>query len=61
MGWIDGAPKTLTAAIHAPVGRNVGLGFSVIADKIGPVKEQNVYADFSYTLQTSDEGKLALV
>ncbi len=60
--WINlpGAPETLTAVIHAPIGRNVGLGVSVIADKIGPVKEQNVYADFSYTIQTSDEGRLAL-
>lgn len=59
--WVglQGAPRTLTAAIHAPVGRNVGLGFSVIADEIGPVKEQNVYADFSYTMETSDEGRLA--
>ena len=60
--WVNlpGSPETITAAIHAPVGRNVGLGFSVISDKIGPVKEQNAYADFSYTLQTSDEGRLAL-
>jgi len=60
--WVNlpGSPETITAVIHAPVGRNVGLGFSVIADKIGPVKEQNAYADFSYTLQTSDEGRLAL-
>ncbi|WP_372745630.1 type IX secretion system membrane protein PorP/SprF [Lutibacter sp.] len=56
---IDGAPKTLTASINAPVGRNVGLGFSVIADKIGPVKEQNVYADFSYNLQVGDYSNLA--
>lgn len=59
--WVGltGAPKTMTAAIHAPVGRNVGLGFSAIADEIGPVKEQNVFVDFSYTLETSDEGRLA--
>jgi type IX secretion system PorP/SprF family membrane protein len=59
--WVDlaGAPKTMTAAIHAPVGRNVGLGFSIIADEIGPVKEQNVFADFSYTLEMNDEARLA--
>lgn len=56
---IDGAPKTITASIHSPIKKNVGLGFSVIADKIGPVKEQNVFADFSYTLQTSDNSNLA--
>jgi len=56
---IDGAPKTLTMAVHAPVGEKVGLGLSIIADKIGPVTEQNIYADFSYTINTSAEGKLA--
>lgn len=59
--WVDlaGAPKTMTAAIHAPVGRMVGLGFSIIADEIGPVKEQNVFVDFSYTLDLSRDEKLA--
>ena len=56
---IDGAPKTATFDVHAPVGRKVGAGFSVIADEIGPVKEQNIYADVSYTLTTSEEGRLA--
>ena len=56
---IDGAPKTLTLAAHAPVGEKIGAGISIIADKIGPVQEQNVYADFSYTINTSNDGKLA--
>ncbi len=56
---IEGAPRTLTASIHAPIKRNVGLGFSVITDEIGPVKEQNIFADFSYTLQTSNNSSLA--
>jgi len=59
--WVglDGSPETATLAIHAPVGKNLALGFSVIADEIGPVKEQNIYADISYTLTTSEEGRLA--
>ena len=59
--WVglDGAPQTATLSINGPVGKNVGLGFSVIHDEIGPVKEDNVYGDFSYTLTTSEEGKLA--
>ena len=56
---IDGAPKTLTFGMHSPVGKNVGLGLSVIADKIGPVEEQNVYGDFSYTLKVGEGKKLA--
>ncbi len=56
----DGAPKTVTFFGHAPVGRNVGLGLSVISDEIGPVRETNVYADFSYTLRLGGVHKLAL-
>ena len=59
--WVgfEGAPKTVTASINAPVGNNVGLGFTAIADEIGPVKEQNIFADFSYTIHTSEIGRLA--
>lgn len=59
--WVglDGSPETATFAIHAPVGKNLGMGFSVISDEIGPVREQNIYADFSYTVTTSEEGRLA--
>lgn len=56
---VDGAPKTVTLSMHSPVGKAVGLGLSVIHDEIGPVKEDNIYADFSYTVNTSDEGRLA--
>lgn len=56
---IEDAPTTGTFFIHSPVGRNVGLGISVVSDKIGPVEENNVYADFSYTLNLGGEHKLA--
>ncbi|MBL4939542.1 MAG: type IX secretion system membrane protein PorP/SprF [Lutibacter sp.] len=56
---IEGAPQTLTLSLHSPIANQVGLGFSVIHDEIGPVKEDNVYADFSYTVNTSMEGRLA--
>ena len=56
---IDGGPKTFTFDAHAPLGKKVGMGISVISDEIGPAKEQNIYADFSYTLTMSEKGKLA--
>jgi type IX secretion system PorP/SprF family membrane protein len=56
---VNGGPKTMTFDAHAPVGKKVGMGLSVIADEIGPAKEQNIYADFSYTITTSDQGRLA--
>lgn len=56
----EGAPKTGTFFGHSPIGKSVGLGISIISDEIGPVKETNAYADFSYTLKLSGTHKLAL-
>jgi len=56
---VDGGPQTMTFDAHAPLGKKVGMGLSMISDEIGPAKEQNIYADFSYTLTTSSEGRLA--
>lgn len=59
--WVDieGAPATFSLAGSMPVGKNVGVGLSVISDKIGPVEENNVYGDFSYTLNLGGEHRLA--
>ncbi len=60
--WVglDGAPKTQTFNIHSPIGyRGVGLGLSIVNDKIGPTVETNFDIDFSYTLYTSTEGRLS--
>ena len=60
--WIEiqDAPTTFSLSGSAPVGKNVGLGLSVISDKIGPVEENNIYGDFSYTLNLGGENRLAL-
>lgn len=59
--WIsvDGAPQTVTLSAHSPLGNNLGGGLSIIHDEIGPVKEDNVFVDFSYTINTSETGRLA--
>ena len=56
---IEDAPSTFSLAGSLPVGKNVGVGLSVISDKIGPVQENNVYGDFSYTLNLGGEHRLA--
>jgi type IX secretion system PorP/SprF family membrane protein len=56
---IEDAPTTFTLSGSSPVGKNVGLGLSIISDKIGPVEENNIYGDFSYTLNLGGEHKLA--
>lgn len=60
--WVEleDAPTTFTLSGSSPVGKNVGVGLSVISDQIGPVAEKNVYGDFSYTLNLGGEHRLAL-
>ncbi|WP_036153763.1 PorP/SprF family type IX secretion system membrane protein [Maribacter forsetii] len=61
--WVglDGAPKTQTLNIHSPISRKVGLGLSIVNDEIGNGTNQDTYFDavFSYTVPTSEEGKLS--
>lgn len=57
---LDGAPETQTLNVHTPMGyRGVGLGLSIVNDKIGPTSETYFDVDFSYTIQTSWEGRLS--
>ncbi len=55
----EGAPQTFTFSAHSPIGDKTGLGLSAISDEAGPVKETNVYADFSYTIAFGGDHKLA--
>ena len=59
--WVglDGAPTSNTFSINAPLGSNVGGGFSVVNDKLGPTVENQISADLSYTIQASDTYKLS--
>ncbi|WP_264538184.1 type IX secretion system membrane protein PorP/SprF [Flavobacterium sp. N1736] len=59
--WVglDGAPETSSFSVNTPVGNNVGLGVSLVNDKIGPTNENNISADFSYSIQTSATAKLS--
>ena len=60
--WIglDGAPQTSAFSIHSPIKfSNVGLGFSVINEGVGPTNDATLSGDFSYTIPTSERLKLA--
>jgi len=60
--WVgfDGAPITQTLTVHSPVGsEQVGLGASIVQDKIGPTKSTSVFADFSYRIRLSQKSKLS--
>lgn len=60
--WVklDDAPETQTLSFATPVNENIGLGFSVINDKISVLKETDLYIDFSYKLQVSEKNDLYL-
>src|SRR3970040_2591970 len=60
--WVglDGAPVTNAFSLNTPLnGSNLGLGVSVINDKIGPIHENTISADVSYTVPTSETVKLS--
>lgn len=57
---IDGAPTTQAFTIHSPLrNENIGLGLSVVNDKLGPSSELYFDANFSYTIALSQQTKLA--
>jgi len=60
--WVDfkGAPMTQTLTLHSPLkNEHIGLGLSVMNDKIGPTNNTSVLADFAYILQLTEKSKLS--
>ena len=58
---IKGAPKTQSFFMHAPAFYNrIGWGASVIHDRIGPIQQTFVYADFAYRISLSEKTTLAM-
>lgn len=60
--WVglDGAPVTNAVSVNTPLnGSRLGLGISIINDKIGPIHENTISADMSYTVPTSETVKLS--
>ena len=63
--WVGfkGAPFTQTLSVHSPVLNNkLGLGLTLVNDRIGPTNNTSVFADFAYRipLGKSKKAKLAL-
>jgi type IX secretion system PorP/SprF family membrane protein len=56
---IEGAPSTNNFSINSPIGRNVGLGLTVVNDKIGPADENNFAVDFAYRFNISENYQLS--
>jgi type IX secretion system PorP/SprF family membrane protein len=60
--WVSfpGAPVTQTLSINTPIlNYKIGLGLSILNDKIGPSNITSVYFDFSYRIKLGPKAKLA--
>lgn len=55
---VKGAPETQSFIFGTPVGRNIGLGVSVISDKTFIEKQTSIALDFSYHLKLNDSHDL---
>ncbi len=61
--WVGfiGAPSTQTFTANSPIAnKNIGLGFSVIYDKLGPTRQTGTYLDYSFQIKITKNSKLSL-
>ena len=56
---IKGAPQTQSLSVESPIGNNLGLGISLVQDKLGPSRETYLDANLSYTIRLNDESQLS--
>jgi type IX secretion system PorP/SprF family membrane protein len=57
---VEDAPETQTVSYGTPVGKNLGMGFTVVNDKTFIEKETYVGADFSYKIKMDEATDLYL-
>nr|WP_294782415.1 type IX secretion system membrane protein PorP/SprF [uncultured Flavobacterium sp.] len=60
--WIglEGAPQTGAFSVNTPLNNtNLGLGVSLVSDKIGPTNENTLSVDLSYNIETGPFSKIS--
>ena len=60
--WVGfpGAPLTQTITMHSPLrNEHIGVGLSILNDKIGPTNNTSVFADYAYIIKLTEKSKLA--
>ncbi len=60
--WVglDGAPTSQTLSFNTPLrNKKMGVGLSVVNDRIGPINQTFIYADYSYTVKLTEKMKLS--
>ena len=51
---VEGAPKTQTFSIHAPVKmKKIGVGIIARNERIGVTKQTNIFLDYAYRIKLS--------
>jgi len=61
--WVgmEGAPKTQTASINAPLlNRKLGVGLNIMNESIGVTKQFAVYGNYAYRIRVGETGALAM-
>lgn len=56
---IEGAPNSMAASIHAPIKNRVGIGLTLESDKIGPIENYVISANYAYQIPL-EIGRLAM-
>jgi len=62
MQWVgfEGAPVTQTLTAHSPIyNEHIGIGLSVLNDKIGPTNNTSIFAYYAYRVNLTQKSKLA--
>lgn len=55
---VEDGPETLNFNINSPVDENIGVGLTVVNDKVFVLEETHLYADFSYKIKITEETDL---
>ncbi len=61
--WVNfsGRPVTTSFSLHGPiVNEKMGVGLSILNEKIGVLQRNLIYGDYAYRLKVQDKGTLAL-
>jgi type IX secretion system PorP/SprF family membrane protein len=61
--WVgfEGAPKTTCLSVHGPLlNKHLGLGLTVVGDKMGPRDMIGAYGNIAYVMKLSNKYKLSL-
>lgn len=61
--WVgmDGAPTTHTLSLHTPINsKKIGIGFSIIDDEIGPLRNTYLNLNYAYRLKLNEFWTLSM-